>query len=107
MTNNEIIKLIGSRIKQERISQNLSQKDLANKSELSIKAIQRLEQSGQIAFEKMVQILRALNRLDQIDKFMNLSDELEELSYEQYKKKMQLKTKKRVFKTNKNKEDIW
>jgi transcriptional regulator with XRE-family HTH domain len=106
MTNKEILQLIGSRIKNERISQNMQQVELANKCNLSIRAIQRLEQSGEIALEKLVKILRSLNRLDQIAQFMDLTDELENLSYEEFNKKKK-NIKKRVFKSDNHDKELW
>jgi len=105
MTNKEILKLIGSRIKNERIAQNIQQVQLADKSNLSVRAILRLEQSGEIAFEKLVKVLRSLNRLEQIAQFMDLTNELENLSYEEFSKK-QKNRKKRVFKVD-TKEEFW
>ena len=107
MTNKEILKLIGSRFKNERISQNLQQEDLAIKCELSIRAIQRLEQTGQIAVEKIIVVLRALHRLDEIDKFMDFSNELEELSYDEFKAKSKTSNKKRVFKSKTIEGESW
>jgi len=106
-TNKEILKLLGDRIKKERISQNLQQEELAIKSELSIRAIQRLEQTGEIGTQKLIIILRALNRLSQIDVFMDFSDELEELSYEEFKNKSKEQNKKRVFKIKDNLKNQW
>lgn len=107
MTNKEILKLIATRIKTERISQNLQQEELAIKCELSIRAIQRLEQTGEISTEKLVIILRALNRLGEIDKFMDFSNELEELNYEEFKIKSNEQKKKRVFKNIIKKDNSW
>ena len=107
MTNKEILKLIGTRFKNERISQNLQQEDLAIKCELSIRAIQRLEQTGQIAVEKLIVVLRALHRLDEIDKFMDFSKELEELNYEEFKAKRKRTIKKRVFRNKSDNQEIW
>jgi len=104
MTNKEILKLIGTRFKNERIAQNLQQEELAIKCELSIRAIQRLEQTGQIATEKLIVILRVLNRLSEIDKFMDFSNELEELSYDEFKEKRKKTNKKRVFSSKKDEE---
>ena len=107
MTNKEILKLIGTRFKNERVSQNISQEDLALKCELSIRAIQRLEQTGQIATEKLIIVLRVLNRLGEIDKFMDFSNELEELSYDEFKAKSKTSNKKRVFNNKTNEEESW
>lgn len=107
MTNKEILKQIGNKFKSERIAQNLNQEELAIKCELSIKAIQRLEQTGQISLEKLVIILRGLNRLEEIDKFMDFSDELEELSYNEFRNKINKKNKKRVFAKKENIDESW
>ena len=107
MTNKEILKLIGTRFKNERIAQNLQQEKLANKCELSIRAIQRLEQTGQIATEKLIIVLRVLNRLSEIDKFMDFSNELEELSYDEFKAKNKISNKKRVFNNKTDEVEKW
>ena len=102
MTNKEILKLIGTRIKKERVAQNLQQEELANKCELSIRAIQRLEQTGEIGVGKLIIILRNLNRLSEIDNFIVFPNELEDLNYEEYKNKIEEQKKKRVFKAKNN-----
>lgn len=102
-TNKELIELIGLRIQKERISQGLQQKELALKAEVPLNAIRRLEQSGQIAFEKLVKVIRALNRLSELASFMDFSQDDELLSYDEYRERKS-DEKKRIFKNDESDE---
>lgn len=63
----EYQKLIGDRIKQYRINVGISQKDLENKSGVSVRSISRLEQGSSIQLESLIKILTALNLDKNID----------------------------------------
>ncbi len=66
MTDSEILERVASRAKQRRISLQMQQKDLARKSGVSLSAVRTFEQTGKIAFDKLVRLGRVLQILDGI-----------------------------------------
>ena len=60
-------KSIGDRLKQYRINAGLTQKDLENKSGISVRSISRLEQGASVQLESLIKILSALNLENNID----------------------------------------
>ncbi len=102
MTDKEILKLIGTRIKEERISKNLRQEDLSKKANITLRAVQRLEQTGEISFDKIISISRALGRLDIFQEFFSFEKDDDLLSYEEYVNKQQKKKTVRLSGKNKS-----
>lgn len=64
MTDRTIVKELCKSIKQLRLSQNLSQEELAEKSGVNRVTISRMETGQAINLLTMIQLLRALDRLD-------------------------------------------
>ncbi len=62
-----ILKEIGQRIKQHRISLNITQADLANKCGISSSTEVRIENGVDSKFSNYIKILSALNMLDNLD----------------------------------------
>lgn len=62
-----VLATLGRRIKQERINQNITQKDLASRSGVGRIVVQRLEGGKGCALGAFIKILRSLGRLTQID----------------------------------------
>lgn len=58
---------IGSRIRQVRLQQNLSQKVLAENAGVSLKVIQRLEKGSAISTINLIAVLRELRMLERLD----------------------------------------
>ena len=70
-TNNiNALKELGTRLKNIRISQNLTQAELADKSGVALKTITRAEQGENIALDKILNLLRALNLLANINQLL-------------------------------------
>jgi transcriptional regulator with XRE-family HTH domain len=69
MTDKVITGEIGRRLKSLRLKKNLSQKNVANSSGLSIKAIQNAEK-GESTLVTYIKILRVLNALDSLENFL-------------------------------------
>jgi predicted transcriptional regulator len=65
-----VLEMIGERIKQERLNQNLTQVSLAQKGGISVIVIQRLEGGRGCTLENLIRTLRSLNKLDQLDLFL-------------------------------------
>jgi transcriptional regulator with XRE-family HTH domain len=107
MTNEEILKLIALRVKNERLVKRLSQKELAIKANLALGTLQRFEQTGEISFSKLIKIIRSLDRINIFETFFNFEDEDLTLSYAQFKEKEKKKVKKRVFRSKKDDLELW
>lgn len=61
------IKKIGSKIKSYRISADLKQQDLADKSGVSVRSISRLEQGNSVQLDSLIKILYALGLEQNLD----------------------------------------
>jgi len=64
ITDVEILQKIGSKLKELRLEQNVKQKELAEKSGLSMFSISQMETGHNTSMQSIIQFLRALNRLD-------------------------------------------
>ena len=70
MTEIEILQKIGARMREIRLEQNMKQKELAEKSGLSMFSISQMETGHNTSVQSLVQVLKALNRLDMIEPFL-------------------------------------
>ncbi|CAA6822036.1 MAG: Unknown protein [uncultured Sulfurovum sp.] len=68
MTDGEILKLIADRAKTVRISHDLRQSDLSQKSAVPLSSIRVFERSGKISLVYLIKILRALSLVEELDK---------------------------------------
>jgi transcriptional regulator with XRE-family HTH domain len=64
-----LLKIIGQKIKQRRVSANLSQKELAERCGLSVFSISQTENGNNTSMLSLLAILRALNALDMLCQF--------------------------------------
>lgn len=69
MSDKAIVKEMGDRLNSLRLRKNLSQKDIAIKSGLSLKAIQTAEK-GESKLLTYIKILRVLDALESLDDFL-------------------------------------
>ena len=67
---------IKHKFKQKRLSLNLTQEGLANKSGVSLGSLKRFESSGQIAFESLLKLSLVLECLDDFRGIANPKDEI-------------------------------
>ena len=74
-TPNSIMQNLKDKFKQKRLSLNLTQESLANKSGVSLGSIKRFESSGEISFESLLKIALVLNCLDDFKNIANKEDE--------------------------------
>jgi putative transcriptional regulator len=70
MGNEEIRKELGHRLQRERLNQNVTQADLAEKAGISRRTLVAAENGQGTALETLISILRALGRLGQLDQFL-------------------------------------
>ena len=70
MSNGAILKLLGDRLKQERLNQNLTQASLAERAGVSIALIKSVEGGSGCSLGNFIKLLRPLNKLDNLDLFL-------------------------------------
>jgi putative transcriptional regulator len=58
---------LGSRLQRERLNQNLTQSELADRSGVSLATVKNVEAGSNFSVETLVKILRVLDKLGQID----------------------------------------
>ena len=67
ITSKAYVREIGKRIKELRINRELTQKDLADKSGVSLRSISRFEQGEDIQLGNFIKILKALDLQDNLE----------------------------------------
>lgn len=70
-SNSEILSEIGIRIKDNRINQGLTQKDLSDKTGLSLKTISNMENGKDFGFDSFLRVLKVLNIVENIEYIIN------------------------------------
>lgn len=70
-----IMQDLKDKFKQKRLSLNLTQEGLSNKSGVSLGSIKRFESSGEISFESLLKVALVLNCLDDFKNIANEKDE--------------------------------
>ena len=74
-TPNSIMQDLKDKFKQKRLSLNLTQEGLSNKSGVSLGSIKRFESSGEISFESLLKLAFVLDCLDDFKNIANKNDE--------------------------------
>ena len=74
-TPKSIMQDLKDKFKQKRLSLNLTQEGLSNKSAVSLGSIKRFESSGEISFESLLKVALVLNCLDDFKNIANKKDE--------------------------------
>jgi len=70
MTNEEILKKIGAKLKEIRIESNMKQRELSEKSGLSMFSISQIETGHNTSVLSLIQVLKVLNRMDMLEPFL-------------------------------------
>lgn len=70
MQEEEILKKIGAKLKEVRLAVNMKQKELSEKSGLSMFSISQMETGHNTSVLSLVQVLRALDRMDLLEPFL-------------------------------------
>ena len=73
-TPKSIMQDLKDKFKQKRLSLNLTQEGLSNKSGVSLGSIKRFESSGEISFESLLKVALVLNCLDDFKNIANKED---------------------------------
>ncbi|OCG68397.1 hypothetical protein A9G41_00895 [Gilliamella sp. Nev5-1] len=87
----EMIAMLCRRIKIARIEKNLSQQELADKSQIGIATIKRIEQGESITLQTLIAVLRGLDELDQLNNLLAYNEVIHKTSMEQPKRKYRTK----------------
>ncbi len=69
-TDQAVLQDLGRRIRQRRLDRNLSQQDIAERTGLDRTTIGALEREGRATLMTFVQVLRALDALEELDGFL-------------------------------------
>lgn len=96
LTNKEYLKIIGKRIKEYRVYSEISQKELEEKTGISIRTLSRLEAGISIQLDSLIKILTAL----ELDENINLL--IPDQSIRPSSFLNENKTKQRVYKKKNN-----
>ncbi len=70
MSDKAIIKEIGRRVKRKRLESNLTQQDVADLAGISRPTVSDLERGNPFEILTLIQVLRVLDALDEIDSFL-------------------------------------
>lgn len=70
LSNSQIEQELGKRLKNHRVSRNLSQSDVATRSGLSRRTISAIENGEGSSLTTLIAILRALNALNTLESFL-------------------------------------
>ena len=91
LTEQEILKEIGKRLKKIRLQHNLTQKEMSEEVGLSVSTISLIEQGKSTTTESLIRILSRLNRIKDLESVFRIGENLElKLKFE----KAKLKTEK-------------
>lgn len=92
LTETEIIEQIGQRLKGIRLQHNLTQKQLAIETGLSVSTISLIEQGHSSSIDTLIRILTRLNRINDLESVFRVGDNLElKLKFEKAKLKSERK----------------
>jgi len=92
LTEQEILKEIGKRLKKIRLQHNLTQKELSEEVGLSVSTISLIEQGKSTTVESLIRILIRLNRIKDFESVFRVGENLElKLKFEKAKLKSERK----------------
>jgi len=102
-TNDAIMRQIGSKLKELRIERNMKQAELADASGVSVFTISSVENGKTTSLLTIVQLLRALEHLDYLDRFFQ-EEVLSPIAYAKLLKNNKKKVRVKSTGTNNNQE---
>jgi len=77
LTEQEILKELGSRLKKIRVQHNLTQKELSEEVGLSVSTISLIEQGKSTTVDSLIRILVRLNRIQDFESVFRVAENLE------------------------------
>ncbi len=66
-TSVEVLHALGVRLREQRLAQSLTQRELAQMAGLSLGALRKLETDGQCSLETLIRVVQALGLLNDLD----------------------------------------
>ncbi|MGB1315126.1 MAG: helix-turn-helix domain-containing protein [Chitinophagales bacterium] len=76
-TDDVILQEIGERIKETRVSKKLSQKELADAAGVQRVLVSRIENGSNFNLATLIKLLRALSKLEDLDKLLDIEKDKE------------------------------
>lgn len=73
-TDNEILRIFSSRIKERRLKNNLNQAELGKEIGLSTRSITNIENGNGFSFINFIKLVRFFSDLDALDQVLNVAD---------------------------------
>jgi transcriptional regulator with XRE-family HTH domain len=70
LSDRAVLRELGRRLRRRRLDRNITQQDLADRAGLSRKTISDLEREGSASMLTLIQVLRALGSLEELDTFL-------------------------------------
>lgn len=99
LTEIEILKEIGNRLKKIRVQHNFTQKELSKEVGLSVSTISLIEKGKSTSVESLIRILIRLNRIKDFESVFRVGENLElKLKFEKAKLKSERKRASRKIK---------
>jgi transcriptional regulator with XRE-family HTH domain len=74
ITNTDVIREIGTRLREQRISKKLTQQQLANKAGLSLFTIAKIEKGQSVSLGMLIAVMRVLRLLDNLELLLPVSE---------------------------------
>lgn len=96
MTDDQIQKRIGEKIKHLRLKQNITQASLAEAAQLSLSTVKKLENGKIGSFDSLLRILRTLKNISYITPLIE-EDQISPNEYYEFVNKQNRKLRKRAF----------
>ena len=94
-TNEEIAKSIGKRFAAIRVERRFTQAEMSERSGIALSTLQKFELTGKIAFHSLIELMRALNILEDLDLLAQLPP-ISPLEMVELQKKSRTKPTRRV-----------
>lgn len=91
----ELVKLLCERLRKERLTQQMTQAELAARAGIGVNTVSNLEAGRNVAFESLVRVVMVLGRLSELEAlFMPKLDSLDDiLRYEKSASRQRIKRK--------------
>ena len=70
LSDKAIVEELTKRVKQKRLNLNMTQKELSDKTGLHVQTIKKFESGSSATIQTLIQLLRAFNELEFLEKFM-------------------------------------
>lgn len=69
-SDSEVVQALSERCKAIRLAQNMTQQEVAARAGIALRTYRRFEQEGQISMDRFVAVVRALNRIGELEQLL-------------------------------------